>query len=1643
MLAPRSLREQFPALQLPCLLTPQPHCQGEFGFLAMLSRWVFLLLCGNIAEYLGSAQKLPRAKRQSLKVQINATGDTIAMKFLRPNPGVQLEGFILGYGSSFFSSQYIPLPANGKSYETEVDAEPRYLIAVRPAPTTNPKKSCSGKNNNQKPLQVVVGNLTPTSVFMSWGILINPQYDWTVMNNCPNDRFYTVRYREKDKNKKWLFQLCPTTETVVDNLRPNTMYEFGVKDNSEDGVWNKGVNHKIDIPSTKKKENGQIQNTYKVPRGQILMAPEDMKKLIPIQVIKQVIQNITNSKHFIVQSTVEPSPPEAIPGQKEVPEPVRIDVPESPKPTLAATRRATESIKSTASAGLGMSKVTQAHGESKTDSTKPDTTLSPELSVSTRATIQTLLRPLTPEDDIQSLPSRPRPLASSEGPSTEPVPHNLQYAPSTSGNSEMPEIAQTESVANSPDLETSISLTTSIPQVLGTTLAINDTYPLPTRPKTSEEPDISETIPAATIQTSLESVPSGTLNTLEWVGATMVSNETPFMPSKYDQSASPETQEMEPVISTLKLSVDTVNFIPAATYQMPQEPAAAETSTIPKEKKLTMAPIETRFIYPHPMQPASPETNPVTHQTTSESFAKEMASEQTRIILASTDADLQFTPSESSISSSSEKPQAILVAQRTPEPLTSKTSIALEQPIATPVREYSLSSATPHVTTEPPLTTVSMPSDHHRTTLAAHGMMPESLTTKPSLSLEQPRGTLEGKTVLLEPSAPKTSKTIEQQSTTLAARTKPQSTKASAIFEPPRVTLAPIETHIIAPRPKVPASSEKPQSKPAAEISAHLDPVTSAVSKSLHASTAAELVATSQTTPGAIILPALTDQPAVTLAVREKPLIPSILKASVGPEMSHTKPVKPVVLDPSTTKAEPPRTTLASFSAPKEKTMLPSEPELSPSPDVPQLEPVPSSLPITKPVPAKSPDTFQQAQSTYVPKTTRPAPSKPKPSSSPGAPQTKPAPKMTQWELINLMHLFEDSRVTLVSNETQTLIEPETTQMSESPHTKTAPKKSQWAPINLIRLNIFEDSRISLVPNDTQDKIVPPSSKPRTRPTTRAPHTRAVPIATHKTASSVPKSTERPHSRSALTKTVTEPAMSKLPHHPQRPKATLGPYNIRSYSPRPRPRPSARPGSRPAFSGTTHGPVKPKPSSDLNWFPGNTDGRLAGLDISKLLGVSRNMSMEPNGTGKRPVSVPSSPHRMQLPPVRPTYMRRRPFNNMTGRPGSPGTALIPRGTSFMRFTAKPTQFSVSQKTQVPKKQPTLSYPEWEEANDTVFNPKPKAELDPLGKTRFTAPHVKYMRKEETVPCSITESLKHFPNEESGNQDITSAPQNPPSNLTVVTVEGCPSFVILDWEQPDNDTVTEYEVISKENGGPFGKDQSILRTNQTHSTVENLKPDTSYEFKVKPKNPLGEGPTSNTVAFNTESADPRVSESISGYTYSDSQVSQKASDADPTPFSLPLSGPPVASLYPFIDTTSTTEPSTLGGKDAIWTEISFKSDGYSECKGKQYVKRTWYKKFVGIQLCNSLRYKIYLSDSLTGKFYNIGDERGHGEDHCQFVDSFLDGRTGQQLLPEQLPTRKGYYRAFRQQPVEFGKIGRETQISYVHWYECGTTIPGKW
>ncbi|XP_068586498.1 ABI family, member 3 (NESH) binding protein b isoform X5 [Cebidichthys violaceus] len=413
--------------------------------------------------------------------------------------------------------------------------------------------------------------------------------------------------------------------------------------------------------------------------------------------------------------------------------------------------------------------------------------------------------------------------------------------------------------------------------------------------------------------------------------------------------------------------------------------------------------------------------------------------------------------------------------------------------------------------------------------------------------------------------------------------------------------------------------------------------------------------------------------------------------------------------------------------------------------------------------------------------------------------------------------------------------------------------------------------------------------------------------------------------------------------------------------------------------------------------------------------------LRPHHSSSRPSNSPPTsgilgvngqPHRGFSPPRPALWSRPRlgsparpsiPINkkpNLVGKPGETDKVNNFKQTDKLPvLKPKAAPPATSKPTKLDRKQTTTGAPTttasrqetWEDSD--LFKSQPASDVDALGKKRYVAPHVVYQTgKKPDEPCSITSSLNYFPVDEAGEANVTAPPKSPPSNLTVVTVEGCPSFVILDWEKTNNDT-TEYEVISIAKG-PDGEQVSILTTNQTHTTVENLKPESSYEFKVKPKNELGAGPPSDPVSFNTESADPRVSENVSG-------------------------------------------------KDAIWTQFPFKTDSYSDCHGKQYVKRTWYRKFVGVQLCNSLRYKIYLSDSLNGKFHNIGDQTGFGEDHCQFVDSFLDGRTGRQLRADQLPSRPGFYRAVRQEPVHFGQIGGHSHVNYVSWYECGTPIPGKW
>ncbi|XP_022445654.1 target of Nesh-SH3 isoform X16 [Delphinapterus leucas] len=1598
----------------------------------MLSSLGCLLLCGSIALALGNAQKLPKGKRPNLKVHINTTSDSILLKFLRPNPNVKLEGFLLGYGSNLSPNQYFPLPGEGKYTEAVVDAEPKYLIVVRPAPPPSQKKSCSGKARSRKPLQLVVGTLTPSSVFLSWGFLINPHHDWTLPSHCPNDRFYTIRYREKDKEKKWIFQLCPATETIVENLKPDTVYEFGVKDNVEGGIWSKIFNHKT-IVGSKNKVNGKIQSTY----DQVHTVPAYVpKKLIPVTIIKQVIQNVTHR--------ASTKSPEKTPYGGTIL--VHLVIPGLNETTIKLPTSIMFEISDAIKTQLAKNETLALPAESKT----PEIEKIPAQPVT-----------VTPE----SVPRTTKPTVSSALDISETIP----------ASSQKPWIVPTSKISEDSKI--------LLPQTA--------TYDVFSSPTTSDEPEISEPH-TATSDPFLDSVPSKTSRTLEQPRATLAPSETPFVPQKLEIFTSPEMQPTTPapLQTTSVPSTPKRRFRPKTPRTKPERTTSPGTITSkisksPEPTRTTLAPSKTQFISLKPKIPLSPEvthTKPALEPETPPPSQPPIVLEPGTLGTKPSTTTLappktkrpgrrprpKTTPSPDvpkskpaskpserpkttrrpdvpQIQPDSKSPKQLLPKPKTtakpdtppPKSVFEPVTFENEAPSTTIVPARDIEPVT--LRTEAPWTTLA-PKTSQRTRKRRprprpkHKTTPSPETPQAKLDLEPvTTGTSLALTTTKRPRhprpKPKTTPHPEVPQTTLVPATIPE--PVTLRTEAPGTTIVPQRTHHPHPKSKTTRNPETPQTELVLEAVAPIKeapgtafvPVTDLEPDTFTTETSGTtLVPTADLEPGTfrteapeiVVLPTVLEHVTPRTKAPETTLAPKTSrvhrprprpKTTSSPEAPQTKLVPATSFEPVIHSSEAPETTLA----PTELHTLILKPVTSPSLEMTQSQPVSEVLESVTFSTESSKEAIAPTEIDYVYSTAK-APLR---------------PEESKTEVVeSITNVSEPPEITLETSPlpSQTVILPS----PDEPQTEPVPKETPRAPP---KPKI--SPRLRIPPTQPAPKVFQHvTPKPKTSPSPEVSYTQPVPrdvLLPHKPdpeASQsepvlqpvtfridLPETTLAPletrgspfipmispsSSQEELQTTLAETDQStqelfttKFPRTTELAKTTQAPHRL--YTTPVKPRTPDKPHIRPVLNRTTTRPSRPKPST----MP-KGNGMETGVKQAPLpSGADRNVSVDSSYSTKKPATIPGT-RRPPLPP-RPMPPRRKPLppNNVTGKPGSAGIISSGRVTSPpLRATLRPTEAPL-ERTETDKKQPTAPASGEDLGNMTDFSSSPTRETDPLGKPRFKGPHVRYIQKPDNRPCSITDSVKRFPKEEATEGNATSPPQNPPTNLTVVTVEGCPSFVILDWDKPLNDTVTEYEVISRENGSFSGKNKSIQTTNQTFSTVENLKPDTSYEFQVKPKNPLGEGPPSNTVAFSTESADPRVSEPVSA------------------------------------------------GRDAIWTERPFNSDSYSECKGKQYVKRTWYKKFVGVQLCNSLRYKIYLSDSLTGKFYNIGDQRGHGEDHCQFVDSFLDGRTGQQFSSDQLPTKEGYFRAVRQEPVQFGEIGGHTQINYVQWYECGTTIPGKW
>ncbi|KAL2805176.1 target of Nesh-SH3 isoform 11 precursor [Daubentonia madagascariensis] len=1487
----------------------------------MLSSLGCLLLCGSIALALGNAQKLPKGKKPSLKVHVNTTSDSILLKFLRPSPNVKLEGFLLGYGSNTSPNQYFPLPAEGKFTEAVVDAEPKYLIVVRPVPPPSQKKSCSGKARSRKPLQLVVGTLTPSSVFLSWGFLINPHHDWTLPSHCPNDRFYTIRYREKDKEKKWIFQLCPATETIVENLKPNTVYEFGVKDNVEGGIWSKIFNHKTIVGS--KKVNGKIQSTY----DQVHTVPAYVpKKLIPITIIKQVIQNVTHRAstkspdktpfggailvHLIIpglnETTVKlptsimfeisdalkaqlaKNETLALPAESKTPEVEKIPA----QPITVTPETVSRSTKPTVSSALDVSETTLVSSE------KPWIVPTAKTSEDSR-----VLQPQTAPLQTTSIPSTPKRRHRPKKPRPKP-----------------------ERTTSAGTITSKISKS---PEPTRTTLAPSKTQFISLKPKIPLSPEVTHTKPAPEPQTlppSESTIGPGTLGPKPSTTALAPpKTKRPGRRPRPKTTPSPGVPKFKPALEPATVQPELL--VPVIASKPSKRPKTTHRPDVPQIQTDSKPP---KQLLPKPKTTAKPDMPPTKSVFDPVPFETEAPS---MTIIPTTDIEPVTLRTEAPVTTLAPKTSQRTRTRR-PRPKHKTTS----RP-ETPQTKLDFGPITPG-TSLAPATTKRTRRPHPKPKTTPHPEVPHTkLATKTSQRTRRPRP--RPKTTP-SPQAPQTKPvpaTVlepvtlrpEAPGTTLVTTQAPKTSKRT---RRPR------------PKPKTTSSPEAPQTRPVPATDLEPGTLRTEAPETVVLATVLEHVTFR------------TEAPATTLAPKTQRTHPRPRpKTTSSPEVPQTKSVPVPGFEPVIPSTEAPRITLA----PTELQTLILKPVTSPSLEMTQSQPASDVLESVTFSTESSKETIAPAKTGYVSPTAK-------------APLRPEEPKAEIVE--SIAHVSEPPETTLEASllPSQPIILPS----PDEPQTEPAPKPTPWAPAK---------PKTSPRPRVPQTQPVPKrpqrvTSKPKTSPSPEVFYTPPVPkdvLLPRKPDPEVSQSEPAPletrdipfipmispsPSQEELQTTLEETDQStqelfttKIPRTTVFAKTTQAPHRLYTTPVRPRTpeKPHIRPGIKQA----------PQPS-----------------------GSDRDVSVDSFHSTKRPGT-----RRPPLPP-RPTPPRRKPLppNNVTGKPGSAG--IISITSPPLRATLRPTGAPL-ERTETEIRQPTAPASGEELGNITDFSSSPTRETDPLGKPRFKGPHVRYIQKPDNSPCSITDSVKRFPKEEATDGNATSPPQNPPTNLTVVTVEGCPSFVILDWEKPLNDTVTEYEVISRENGSFSGKNKSIQITNQTFSTVENLKPDTSYEFQVKPKNPLGEGPVSNTVGFSTESADPRVSEPVSA------------------------------------------------GRDAIWTERPFNSDSYSECKGKQYVKRTWYKKFVGVQLCNSLRYKIYLSDSLTGKFYNIGDQRGHGEDHCQFVDSFLDGRTGQQLSSDQLPTKEGYFRAVRQEPVQFGEIGGHTQINYVQWYECGTTIPGKW
>jgi hypothetical protein len=140
----------------------------------------------------------------------------------------------------------------------------------------------------------------------------------------------------------------------------------------------------------------------------------------------------------------------------------------------------------------------------------------------------------------------------------------------------------------------------------------------------------------------------------------------------------------------------------------------------------------------------------------------------------------------------------------------------------------------------------------------------------------------------------------------------------------------------------------------------------------------------------------------------------------------------------------------------------------------------------------------------------------------------------------------------------------------------------------------------------------------------------------------------------------------------------------------------------------------------------------------------------------------------------------------------------------------------------------------------------------------------------------------------------------------------------------------------------------------------------------------------------------------------------------------------------------------------WKNECFTTWDPPSCTGARYVRYDdTYDKYVGVILCGAAHYKIYLSESRTEPFYQIGDYAGHGQDHCELInpdfripneDDMQSGgctacsNSADSASYENPVGTRGYSRAVFGDPFRFEPVWPQYNLYTVDWYACDVSFP---